>query len=288
MSADRFDPVLALARGWWLVLLCAALVAAVLGLGLTQVDPVYRSSTTLLVSSVDPTAVLTGSSQGGGDVVRSINTQARVVLSDAVTERAADDLGLRPRDVREAVTVGVEEQTDVLVVSATAGTPEQAQTVAAGVTAAYLDIGQESAVAPLLAQADALQATAVQLQGQVGAVPLQEDGTPDPRAVALAEEVASLAQQEARLRAAADLATGQVSVLTAADLPESPSSVGPRSGAAVGAVLGGALGVMLALLRGWTSARAGQRQGPWWRPRRPGSDDGPGARAPAPGAAAGR
>ncbi len=267
MSGDQVDPVRALLRSWWLVLACTALGALVVGVGLAQAAPRWTSSTTLLVSSADPSSALTGSQPGTGDVVRRLTTEARVVMSDAVVDRAATAAGLTPFEVREAVTVAVVEQSDVLSVEATAGSADQAQGLARAVSDSYLALEQENGARPLVAQADALAATIAQLQAELAALPVGRDGSQDTRA-AFAAEIADLAQQQARLRVAAELYGGRVSVLTAAQAPGSPSSPGATTGAALGAVLGFAAGVLLALARGRVAAR----------PARPG-----GVQAPAEG-----
>ncbi|WP_380166010.1 YveK family protein [Jannaschia sp. R86511] len=276
MPAERFDPLLALLRSWWVVLLCVVAGATVLGLALSQAPERWTASTTLLVSTTDPSAALTGVQSGGGDVARTLNTQVEVVRSDAVTAGAAEQVGTTAREVREDVTVTVEQDSNVLVISAEAGTAEQAQELATAVTEAYLERERSTGATPLLAQADAVAGTLEALQEQLADLPEPaEPEQEDPRVAAFAGQIAELTQQESRLRSAAELYAGQASVLSAATAPEAPSSPGGTVGLALGAVLGLVLGVLIALGRGWV-ASTGER-----RPvRRTRSEDEPADRTP--------
>lgn len=284
MPAERFDPLLAVVRSWWVVLVCVVAGGAVLGLALAQAPERWTSSTTLLISASDPAAALTGVQSGGGDMARTLNTQARVVLSDAVVTGAAEQVGSTAAEVRGQVGVEVQQDSNVLVLSATADTAEQSQALATAVTDAYLAREQETGAAPLLAQAEAIDATITALQQQLADLP-EPTGTDDedPRAGAFAAEIATLTQQQSRLRSAAAVYSGQASILSAAALPEGPSSPGGAVGVALGAVLGLVVGLLVALARGWVLTTTSERR-PARRVRPEGQDeveDKPGAAAEA-------
>ncbi len=252
-DGDPFDPVAAITRSWWIIVSAVALGSLVLAAAVTIRPVDYTSTTTLLFSVTDPSEAVTGVSGAGpsGDPDRALNTQLQIVDGDAVVAPAAESLGLTTSEVREHVSVEAEPETNVLRLSGRAGSAEDAQRLVTAVAESYIAQSRTAGTDRLLARADTVAANAAALSARFDALPPVSltQSTTDPRRAAYAAQIASLALEEEQVRTAAAAYPGQVSVLSAAEVPLRPSSPTTLTAALVGAGLGLVLGCLVAVLR---------------------------------------
>ncbi|GLY31156.1 Wzz/FepE/Etk N-terminal domain-containing protein [Kineosporia sp. NBRC 101731] len=127
----------AIVRERWVVLACVV-VAALLGIGLSQLQSAkYTAETTIFISAqgdFDPI-----SENPTTDVTRYIANQAALIQTNQVMEQAKTDLGLEgsATALAKEITVTTSEDASVITVSATDATPAGAKALADGVVAAY-------------------------------------------------------------------------------------------------------------------------------------------------------
>jgi polysaccharide biosynthesis transport protein len=256
MTASRdetFEPIGALLRHWWVVPIGALVLGAVLALTYAVLPERYTSTTVLLVQPAGAEQDLPSLMSGfaTGDTDRALNTQAEIIRSDAVIGSVAEEFGMTTQDVRRDLEVETRDQTHVLILSGTAEDPELAMEFTAAVADAYATLVREEGRQELLSAADALDDSIEALGARLDELATDAAAEGDPRAAPYAAEIAALTREQDRLRTAASILDGFVSVLSAADLPEEPSSRGPARGLIEGAGLGIVIGVLVALALDW-------------------------------------
>lgn len=256
MTASRretFEPIAALLHHWRVIPIAALVLGAVLALTYAVLPERYTSTAVLLVQPAGADQDLPSLMSGfaTGDTDRALNTQAEIILSDAVLGSVAEDFGMTTRDVRRDLEVETRDQTHVLTLSGTAEDPERAQEFTAAVADAYATLVREEGRQQLLSAADALDDSIEALGARLDELATDAAAEGDPRAAPYAAEIAALTREQDRLRTAASILDGYVSVLSAADLPDEPSSRGPVRGLIEGAALGIVIGVLVALMLDW-------------------------------------
>jgi polysaccharide biosynthesis transport protein len=261
------DYLLVLRRQRWIVLLVTVLVVvAALVVSFLQ-TPIYESETELIV---DP---LRRSQEAdleellrAGDA--QVETERLVVTSRPVAERAAEELGLDdPRALLENVQVTAVPDTRVVRVTSQHPDPEAAAERADALAAAYLTHRREQAVDAMLAGQQDVERRAEELReqleelggGDIDEVELDEDGEPigavdadtddEVQRQILLTQLSQVLSQASELGDAADAITGGGSILSPAEVAESPVSPQPLRTGALAVVLGLLLGVGLAFLR---------------------------------------
>lgn len=253
MSTEPLDPIAAMLRSWWIIV--AAMVAGTVSLAVVAhlQTPTWTAAATVQYRPGDPTASLTGGGSGlsGTDADRLLNSQQDILLSDAVIRPAAQSLGMEPAEMRATVALHRREGSDVLTVSATAGTPHEAAERALTITNSYVEASRSEGVRALDTQAEALSAPIADLAAKTAAAPPAPEGAPvDPRRAAYASQLAALSQQQQELSLAAQLYPGKITLLRVPEDPAEPSSAGALKGGLVGASLGLVLGMIVAIGRG--------------------------------------
>jgi uncharacterized protein involved in exopolysaccharide biosynthesis len=250
---ETFEPIPALLRHWWVVPVGALVLGAVLALTYAVLPDRYTSTAVLLVQPAgadeDLPSLMSGFATADPD--RALNTQAEIILSDAVLGNVAEDFGMTTQEVRRDLAVETRDQTNVLTLSGTAEDPERAQEFTAAVADAYATLVREEGRQQLLSAADALDDSIEGLGARLDELATDAAAEGDPRAAPYAAEIAALTREQDRLRTAASILDGYVSVLSAADLPDEPSSRGPVRGLIEGAALGLVVGVLVALALDW-------------------------------------
>ncbi len=251
-ATTTFDPIRAI-RASLIPILVLALIGGVLLAELSARRPIeYTSRSTLLFAPSDPT---NPNPNGGGtisstDIATALNTQAGVVLSDDVVRPAADQLHVTPLTLRKHLSVTPSTDSSILTVAGRSGTATRAQALTLAVVTAYTAADKARAVKLLQAQITAVtasvDATTKRLR-QVNGIGAGAEATRGQ----LTGQLSTLSTQEQQLQTAAALYSGQVTVLTAAMLPTSPSSSGPVKSGVEGALLGAALGLLIGLYRQW-------------------------------------
>jgi uncharacterized protein involved in exopolysaccharide biosynthesis len=175
------------------------------------------------------------------------------VLSDQVLARAAAKLDMPLRDLRKNVQVTDLPDSNVLTISVSADSAQAAQRRTELVTNGYTAYSTKIAQKSLADQAKSLNPSIAQLRRQLAQVgTISGDSTP------LTSALSSLVQRQIQLSAAAKAEEGAARVISAAQTPETPSSVSVTSAALIGAGIGLVLGCGLALLLG----RRGRPTGP--------------------------
>lgn len=251
----------AVRRYFWIVVL-GAVLGALPGLYMTfTAEELYESRAVLLMAPPTQTRSTTGGNYQG-DPDRYVAGEMSVLesLSDAVTEEVGGP------DAMEGVEVTFEQQplTDVVVVIATAPTPELARDVADAYTnqyfvalAAQLERTQGPAIADIEEEITAVKAALDDVDARINtelrpylgreAIPTVEQVAP-----ALASEKETLSAQYNELQATrAELGSGlrvASRVVRDANLPTEPLGSSGKMMVLVGAVAGGFLGLLAAVV----------------------------------------
>ncbi len=271
MSTEPLDPIAAMLRSWWLI--AAALVAGAVALGLiAYLQPLsWTATATVQYRPGDPVASLTGGGSGvsGTDADRLLNSQQDILLGDAVITPAAASLAMPGAQLRRALELRRRDGSDILTLSATAGSPEAAARLASIVTTTYVEVGRAEGEQALSARAKALGTTIVEVSAAAATLPPAVEGVPDdPRRASYVTQLEALEQQQQQLIIAARLYPGKITVLRMPEIPSAPSSPGALEGGIVGASLGLVLGMIVAIGRGARSRSRSRRrpvpaQVPW-------------------------
>ena len=269
------DYLAVLRRQRWIVLSVTVLVVvAALTFSFLQ-TPVYEAETEVVVEPIRRSQDVTleellGDRRGG------METERVMMTSRPVAERAADELGVENvSGLRDRVSAQVIADTEVVRVSATDVDPSFAADIANAFAEAYLAHRRDQAVESLMAARSDLDERAAELRAQIAELDeqVEEEGqedAPGPDDAALDDEIADvdpdataatverevllaqlaqLSAQAADLGEVADSIAGGGSILTPAEVPESPVSPQPVRTGALAVVLGLLLGVGLAFLR---------------------------------------
>ncbi len=122
--------------------LAALLVGGLALLVSLMVPKVYSAETQILVSSRNAGLVAAGLDGGApsSQPERDLSTQAEILRSTPVLAKAIKEFGLSvtPKDLQKSLEISPVAQTDILVVRATARTPEAAAKTANAVAQAYI------------------------------------------------------------------------------------------------------------------------------------------------------
>jgi capsular exopolysaccharide synthesis family protein len=231
-----FERVLAVARRNLLLLaICLITVpAAALVYSLLQTKQ-YTASASLLFGTQSLEAKLFGF-EPPSDSQRETATNLKLVSVDQVavrTAQAMDVPGLTPSDVREAITVTPEGESELIAIEATDTSPVLAARIANEFAKQYINFSRDEEKAKI-EQAKSLveaQLEELSLADQEGA----------------AGEV--LDRRIRQLEALAAIQTGKAELAQPATVPSSPSSPRTTRNVALGLLLGILLGVGLALGR---------------------------------------
>lgn len=138
-AADTEQPLSSylrsLRRHWLLVAAITALAGVVALAGEVRSTPTYQASASILVSPLeqgDANFLNTGVITGSGEPVRTVQTAAALVDSLPAAQRTAEAMGggWTAAGVQSAVTVTPLGQSDILDVTATAGSAEEAARLA--------------------------------------------------------------------------------------------------------------------------------------------------------------
>ncbi len=136
-----------IARKWWWLIVVSTLVAAAAGFWVSaRRPPVYRASTSLLVSvggSIDDDYAAVSVSQ------RLATTYRELLTKRPVIEAAAQTLGLDPRQTEAKVQVRLVPGTLVIELTVEDNDPRLAAEIANGIVAAFMQISRESGSVPV-------------------------------------------------------------------------------------------------------------------------------------------
>lgn len=225
------------------------------------ISPRYVSHASVIV---EPTGLTTTSLVGGrtsGDI--NLDTEAQLVRSNEVATRVQEELGARlsTTELVERVTITVPPNSQVLTIGYEAETPAAAQRGASAFSAAYLASRGELAKADIdagIAQVDEeISALSGTLADVVDRLSELDDLSPErplieTQQTLLIDQISTLNQERVKL-SRLEYRPGRI--ITAADLPDTPTGLGQRAVYAGVVALGLLLGLGLLLLRERTDQR---------------------------------
>ncbi len=231
MTAD--DVVRALRRRWWIVLLAVLLVGgASLAYSLTQTKQ-YSATASLLFKDDNLSQSVFGviTNPGTQDPARNGTTNTTLVKLSDTTQRAAETLDMSASAVNAAVNVEPRGESDVTEVVATDPSAVLAARIANAYARVFIAAQRNYKSGVILRARDAAQRE------------LASKGSGYP-----ARQVADLERQINQLQVLAALQTGGVQLVSAAEVPRSPSSPKTKRNVLLGIIAGGILGFGLVLL----------------------------------------
>jgi len=252
-AGGRSDSLGGLRQRWWLILLATGLGVVVAAGWLQAREPVWESTTSVLVHPAGPDPNVAGGRTQGPV---NLDTEAQLVRSTAVATGAAERLAAGPpaAELARRVQVEVPPNTSVLKISFAATTPAGAQAGSRAFAEAYLHHREQAAQAELAAQMAAIETRRDELADTLTEVndrlTVTAPGT--PAAVNLESQRDSVADQLTAMNdrlnqlATATVAAGEI--ISEPRLPTDPSWPKPIIGLASGAALGLAVGVGAAAL----------------------------------------
>lgn len=259
---DASKQVDAIRRRWILVAaitVCFGIAAAVVTMFLPRT---YESTTSVLVAPV--------ASGTDADVVNArtkgeinLDTEAQIVRSVALAEQVATAIptDLPPREIAEAVSVTVPANSQVLNITFEAATAEGARVGAEAYAQVYLDQRRAGSEALISEAKEALEGQLALLQEQFTAETARSQ---DPnlgevdRAIASSRRdvlVGQISSLDSSLAALTRSTINPGGVLSAANLPSSPTSPSQTINVAAGLILGLLAGLALAVAMGMLDHR---------------------------------
>ncbi|CAM3886331.1 hypothetical protein NOMA109596_15230 [Nocardioides marinus] len=209
----------------------------------------HRATSVLLVTPLPGNPFSPG---GRGDELVNLETEAQLVRSDAVAELVARDLGLsaEPSELLEVVSVDVPANTQLLRITAEAGSDTDARRLAQGFADTFLAYRSARTQSSMFDQLElARQQVKERVRERVDLVDKLQAAAPDSAAATLiGQQIVDLSTQIGLLRArASELEAGSLDsgqVIT----PASAAPVGLPGGTVGAAVAGGLVGAALGLL----------------------------------------
>jgi succinoglycan biosynthesis transport protein ExoP len=239
-------------RRWFIVALTMALAAGLaVALSLAQ-TPGYQASAEVLIQARSSAQVITISNNFAViDQARNVETEVRVLESQAVKDAAKAKLGHAPD-----VSVDSEATSDVVTVTARNTDPRRAAADATTYALAYIRFRQQSTVDELLQAGKEVQAQLADVDQRLAALPENSSDR-----VSIQDQRSFLAEQLDRLQVSANLQqAGGARVLAQAQIPSSPSTPKTVRNALVALALGLLLGLGLAFLVEYLDDRVRSRE----------------------------
>lgn len=226
-------------RKWWVIALALAGLAVSLVISFAEPKQ-YAASAQVLVQPSSQSSALGSTLQPV--TTTDVQTMLQLVTSAPVTSAVQKKLGHAP-----SVTAAEVAQTNVISITAVAGTPVQAAAVANTYAKAFVSYQQTVAISNLT-QAEA------QLRGQIRSISKQlkqlraTSGTGSEQ-TALVNQQAVLSEQLTQMQVNSSGETGGLTLVTPAQPPAAPSSPKPTEDGLLGLLAGLILGLAAAFLR---------------------------------------
>jgi len=228
----------AVIRRRWALILAVSVIAPVVAYLLSSSQPrEYTATADLVFQDLDLDQELFGTSivTPSTDPTRDAATDANLLGLRTVSLAAATSLapkGITVGRVTSDITIGSDEDSDVVPISATDRDPVVAAEIANAYPQAYIKV-QSAQERAALTQAEQL------VQHEISAIPLQR------RSSASAQALQTRSQQ---IKILAALQTGNAQVAARAGIPSSPSSPRPVQAGIIGLFLGLLIGCLLAIV----------------------------------------
>lgn len=244
------------ARRW--VIIQAVVIVMVTALVVSFVQPkVYQGQAKVLVSEKDSAAALFGTvlPEISSQPERGLQTQVQLMQLRPLAENTIRKLGLKttPEALLANVTVEAIGQTNVVMVTSTAGSPEMAADIANSMAEEYVAWSQETKRESLRAAAEEVQTRLDDAQNQI--IELGKRISAEGKSDELAAELqlltgtyTTLAEKLEQLRINEQLETGSGRVVSDAVVNRSAVAPNPTRNAVLGLAMGLALGLGMAFL----------------------------------------
>ena len=226
-------------RKWWVISFALLGLAVSLAISFTEAKQ-YSASAQVLVQPSTQTGALGATQQPVTPT--DVQTMLQLVTSAPVTAVVRRQLGSAP-----GVTAAEVAQTNVISITAIAGSPARAATVANTYARAFVSDQRTTAI-------NSLTQSEAQLRGQIKSISKQIKqlhGTPGTASqqTALINQRAVLSEQLTQMQVNNTGEVGGLTLVTPAQAPSSPSSPKPTENGALGLVAGLILGLAAAFLR---------------------------------------
>ena len=215
--------------------------------------PVYQAQAEILLQSRLTDSVF--GSNGGSGPARTVETEVRVINSDAVRRAVREKLGAAP-----PISANRVGETEVMMVRALSTGPEQAATVANAYAEAYVSYRRSQAVDDVVAageairtKIDAIQSELTDIDRQARQAPPPEQAAAEartrPRYASLLSQQGLLQQKLDEVQVDASLKSGGAQLVVVANTPTKPVKPQPVRNALAAMVVGLLAGLGLAFLR---------------------------------------
>jgi len=226
-------------RKWWVIAFALLGLAVSLAISFTEAKQ-YSASAQVLVQPSTQTGALGATQQPVTPT--DVQTMLQLVTSAPVTAAVRHQLGSAP-----GVTAAEVAQTNVISITAVAGSPARAATIANTYANAFVNDQRTTAI-------NSLTQSEAQLKGQIKSISQQikqlhrTPGTGSQQ-TALINQQAVLSEQLTQMQVNSSGETGGLTLVTPAQAPTAPSSPKPTENGALGLVAGLVLGLAAAFLR---------------------------------------
>ena len=226
-------------RKWWVI--SVALAGLMVGLVISISQPrQYAATAQVLVQATSQATALGTTEQPVTST--DVQTMQELVTSSPVMSAVRHQLGSAP-----PVTASEVAQTNVIDITAIAGSPAGAARIANAYASAF--VSEQRTVA-----LSSLAAAEAQLRGQISAITeqIKQLGTRTGAAsqvAALANQQAVLSEQLTQMQVSGTDVSGGVALVTPAQAPAAPSSPKPSEDGALGLLAGLILGLAAAFVR---------------------------------------
>lgn len=239
------------------ILLATVIVAAVaLAVSLVQ-PPTYESEARVLISEKDQGAAIFGQvlPELSSQPERALQTQVQLVRVRPVAEAVVKRLGLevQPDALMRRVSVSAIGQTNVIAISASAGSPDEARDIANAVAEEYVLASRERKRASIKEAADEVEQRLDEARAEILELGrrIQQSGRSDELAAELqiaAQTYSTLAEKLQQLRINERLESGSGTVVQSAAAAEAPVAPQPMRNTAIGLAVGLVFGLGMAFL----------------------------------------
>jgi polysaccharide biosynthesis transport protein len=226
-------------RKWWVIAFALGGLAVSLAISFTEAKQ-YAASAQVLVQSSSQASALGSAEQPV--TTTDVQTMLQLVTSAPVTSVVQKKLGHAP-----SVTAAEVAQTNVISITAVAGSPAEAATTANAYAQAFVNY-QQGAALTSLAQSEAQLRTQIRSIGKEVKQLRTGSGTA-PQQAALVNQEAVLSEQLTQMQVNSSSETSPLILVTPAQAPSAPSSPKPSEDGVLGLLAGLILGLAAAFIR---------------------------------------
>lgn len=244
------------ARKW--VIIQAVVIVSLVAVVVSYIQPpVYQGEAKVLISEKDSSAALFGSvlPEISSQPERGLQTQVQLMQLRPLAEETIRQLGLemQPTDLLSRVSVVGVGQTNLVRVTARAGTPETAADIANSMAAGYVEWSQESKRESLQSASAEVELRLEDAKNQILELGrrIEAEGKSDELSAELQIATGSyttLAEKLEQLKINEELETGSGRVVSEAVVDNRPVAPTPTRNALLGLAFGLALGLGMAFL----------------------------------------